>query len=107
MSSKVEPQHLKRKAYVYVRQSTMAQVERNVESGERQYEFVERAVSLGWSRPEVVVLDGDTARSAKSTDRRDEFQQLVAEVGLGPGRDRARDRGLAAVATQRRLVRAA
>jgi DNA invertase Pin-like site-specific DNA recombinase len=68
VSSKVERQHLERKAYVYVRQSTMAQVERNVESGERQYEFVERAVSLGWSRAEVVVLDGDTARSAKSTD---------------------------------------
>ena len=83
MSDKVERQHLERKAYVYVRQSTMAQVERNVESRERQYEFVERAVSLGWSRAEVVVLDGDTARSAKSTDGRDEFQQLVAEVGLG------------------------
>jgi DNA invertase Pin-like site-specific DNA recombinase len=83
MSSKVERQHLERKAYVYVRQSTMAQVEHNVESRERQYEFVERAVSLGWSRSEVVVLDGDTARSAKSTDGRDEFQQLVAEVGLG------------------------
>jgi len=83
MSNKVERQHLERKAYVYVRQSTMAQVERNVESRERQYEFVERAVSLGWSRSEVVVLDGDTARSAKSTDGRDEFQQLVAEVGLG------------------------
>lgn len=83
MSSKVERRHLDRKAYVYVRQSTMAQVERNVESGERQHEFVERAVSLGWSRLEVVVLDGDMARSAKSTDRRDEFQQLVAGVGLG------------------------
>jgi DNA invertase Pin-like site-specific DNA recombinase len=83
MSNKVGRQHLERKAYVYVRQSTMAQVERNVESRERQYEFVERAVSLGWSRSEVVVLDGDTARSAKSTDGRDEFQQLVAEVGLG------------------------
>ena len=83
MSNKVERQHLERKAYVYVRQSTMAQVERNVESRERQYEFVERAVSLGWSRSEVVVLDGDTARSAKSTDGRDEFQRLVAEVGLG------------------------
>src|SRR5450631_123931 len=81
--SKIEPQHLQRKAYVYVRQSTMAQVERNVESRERQYEFTERAVALGWDPAEVVVLDGDTARSAKSTDRRDEFQQLVAEVGLG------------------------
>ena len=48
--SKIESQHLQRKAYVYVRQSTMAQVERNVESRERQYELVEHAVSLGWPR---------------------------------------------------------
>ena len=43
--SKIEAQHLQRQAYVYVRQSTMAQVERNVESGERQYELVDRAVA--------------------------------------------------------------
>ena len=83
MSNKVERQHLERKAYVYVRQSTMAQVERNVESRERQYELVERAVALGWRAPEVVVVDEDQGRSGKSTDGRDGFQSLVAEIGLG------------------------
>jgi DNA invertase Pin-like site-specific DNA recombinase len=83
MSSKVEPQHLKRKAYVYVRQSTMAQVERNSESRERQYELVDRAVALGWRAQEVVVIDEDQGRSGKSADGRDGFQRLVAEVGLG------------------------
>ena len=48
--SKIERQHLQRRAYVYVRQSTMAQVERNTESGERQYELVDRAVGLGGRR---------------------------------------------------------
>jgi len=81
--SKVERQHLQRRAYVYVRQSTMAQVERNSESRERQYELVERAVALGWSAAEVVVVDEDQGRSAKSVDGRDGFQRLVAEVGLG------------------------
>jgi DNA invertase Pin-like site-specific DNA recombinase len=81
--SQVERQHLRRRAYVYVRQSTMAQVERNVESRERQYELVERAVSLGWSASEVVVVDEDQGQSAKSSDGRDGFQRLVAEVGLG------------------------
>jgi DNA invertase Pin-like site-specific DNA recombinase len=81
--SKIERQHLGRRAYVYVRQSTMAQVERNAESGERQYELVERAVALGWSAAEVVVVDEDQGRSAKSADGRDGFQRLVAEVGLG------------------------
>ena len=81
--SKVDSQHLARRAYVYVRQSTMAQVERNVESRERQYELVERAMSLGWRASEVVVIDADQGRSAKSADGRDGFQGLVAEVGLG------------------------
>jgi DNA invertase Pin-like site-specific DNA recombinase len=81
--SKVEGQHLARRAYVYVRQSTMAQVERNVESRERQYELVKRAVSLGWRASEVVVIDADQGRSAKSADGRDGFQGVVAEVGLG------------------------
>ena len=81
--SVVERQHLQRRAYVYVRQSTMAQVERNSESRERQYELVERAVSLGWNSSEVVVVDEDQGRSAKSADGRDGFGRLVAEVGLG------------------------
>ena len=81
--SKIESQHLARKAYVYVRQSTIAQVERNTESRERQYELVDRAVGLGWDGSEVVVVDEDQGRSAKSTDGRDGFQRLVADVGLG------------------------
>ena len=81
--SKVERQHLARKAYVYVRQSTMTQVERNTESLERQYELSERAVALGWDAAEIVVVDSDLGRSGKSTDGRDGFQQLVADVGLG------------------------
>ena len=101
--SQVERQHLARRAYVYVRQSTMAQVERNRESLERQYELSDRAVALGWDAGEVVVVDCDLGRSGKSTDGRDGFQGLVADVGRG----RARDRGLAAGAAQRRLVAAA
>jgi DNA invertase Pin-like site-specific DNA recombinase len=81
--SKIERRHLRRKAYVYVRQSTMAQVEHNTESLERQYELTERAVSLGWDAREVVVVDCDLGRSGKSTDGRDGFQGLVADVGLG------------------------
>jgi DNA invertase Pin-like site-specific DNA recombinase len=81
--SKVESQHLQRRAYVYVRQSTMAQVERNVESRERQYELVDRAVALGWRAPDVVVVDEDQGRSGKSTAGRDGFQGLVVDVGLG------------------------
>jgi DNA invertase Pin-like site-specific DNA recombinase len=81
--STVERQHLGRKAYVYVRQSTLAQVESNTESLERQYELVERAVALGWDAAEVIVVDSDLGRSGASAQGRDGFQQLVADVGLG------------------------
>lgn len=83
MTGKVERVHLRRAAYVYVRQSTMAQVERNTESLERQYELVDRAVALGWAAGEVVVVDRDLGVSAKSTDGREGFERLVADVGLG------------------------
>ena len=83
MTGKVERAHLRRAAYVYVRQSTMAQVERNTESLERQYELVDRAVALGWVTGEVVVVDRDLGVSAKSTDGREGFERLVADVGLG------------------------
>ena len=83
MTGKVERVHLRRAAYVYVRQSTMAQVERNKESLERQYELVDRAVSLGWAAGDVVVVDRDLGVSAKSAVGREGFERLVTDVGLG------------------------
>jgi hypothetical protein len=49
VTGKAERVHLRRAAYVYVRQSTMAQVERNTEGLECHYELVDRAVALGWA----------------------------------------------------------
>jgi len=83
VTGKVERVHLRRAAYVYVRQSTMAQVERNKESLERQYELVDRAVSLGWAAGDVVVVDRDLGVSAKSAVGREGFERLVTDVGLG------------------------
>src|SRR5215207_3346538 len=71
------------RAVVYVRQSTLAQVERNVESAARQYALRERAVELGWPPQSVVVVDEDLGRSGASSDGRFGFKELVAEVGLG------------------------
>src|SRR5919198_3824214 len=81
--SKITEQHRQRRAVVYVRQSTLAQVERNVESAQRQYALVERAVELGWPREAVAVVDEDMGRSGASADGRLGFRELVAEVGLG------------------------
>jgi len=60
---KVSASHRQRAAIVYVRQSTMAQLERNRESTARQYDLVEKAVALGWPRGAVRVVDEDSTRS--------------------------------------------
>jgi hypothetical protein len=55
--SKLTSSHLRRQAFVYLRQSSQTQVERNVESTARQYALVERAIELGFAREQVVVID--------------------------------------------------
>jgi DNA invertase Pin-like site-specific DNA recombinase len=80
--SKIKPAHTQRGAFVYVRQSTAAQVEHNRESTERQYALVDRAVELGWQREQVSVVDEDLGLSGSSTDKRSGFARLIAAVAL-------------------------
>src|SRR4051795_13634055 len=79
----VTPSQLRRSAVVYVRQSTLAQVERNRESTARQYDLVARAERLGWPRSAVRVIDDDLGVSGASTTGRSGFAELAAQVGLG------------------------
>jgi DNA invertase Pin-like site-specific DNA recombinase len=81
--SKVTPEHLKRAAYLYVRQSTLRQVLENTESTQRQYALRKRAAVLGWPEESIVVIDCDLGQSGASAAGREGFQHLVAEVGLG------------------------
>ena len=83
LSDKVQGRHRDRMAVVYVRQSTLRQVEQNQESTRLQYALVERALRLGWARERVEVIDDDLGRSGASATNRPGFQRLVAEVGLG------------------------
>ena len=80
---KIGPAHLGRAAVVYVRQSTPGQTERNVESTDRQYALVERAVELGWSRRAVEVIDEDLGVSGAAGSARSGFARLTADVALG------------------------
>ena len=80
---KVTASHLRRNAYLYVRQSTMRQVFENTESTQRQYALRQRAVTLGWPLDRVIVIDSDLGVSGASATDREGFQKLVAEVGLG------------------------
>jgi DNA invertase Pin-like site-specific DNA recombinase len=82
-SDKIARRHLDRLAIVYVRQSTVQQVERHQESTRLQYGLVDRALWLGWLREQIVVIDDDLGRSGASVAGRLGFQRLVAEVGLG------------------------
>lgn len=80
---KVRAEHLRRRAYLYVRQSTLRQVIENTESTAHQYDLRQRAVALGWPQEQVVVIDQDLGLSGASAVDREGFQRLVSEVGLG------------------------
>ena len=80
---KVNAGHLKRNAYLYIRQSTLRQVFENTESTKRQYDLRQHAVALGWPVEQIVVIDSDLGQSGASAVDREGFQRLVAEVDLG------------------------
>jgi len=82
-NGKVTAGHLKKTAYLYIRQSTLRQVFENTESTQRQYALRQRAVALGWPAERIEVIDCDQGQSGASTAEREGFQKLVAEVGLG------------------------
>jgi len=97
------PAHLK-KTVIYVRQSTLAQVERNTESTMRQYDLAGRAGQLGWPREAIRVIDSDLGISGSVTGQRAGFEGMVAEVALGQVGDHAGAGGLPAGPGQRGLV---
>jgi DNA invertase Pin-like site-specific DNA recombinase len=72
---------LKRKAVVYVRQSTPQQVHENLESQRRQYELVDVAHRRGFT--DVEVIDDDLGRTASGTVERPGFERLVAALCAG------------------------
>ncbi len=82
-SLKVQPHHLERGAYLYIRQSSMRQVIENVESTKRQYALRGRATALGWRDDQIIVIDTDQGESGASASWRGGFQRLVTDVGMG------------------------
>ena len=82
-SQKVTAHHLKRDAYLYVRQSTLRQVFEHGESTQRQYALRQRAVALGWPLERIIVIDADLGKSGGQSVERPGFQHLVADVGMG------------------------
>jgi DNA invertase Pin-like site-specific DNA recombinase len=81
--TKITPDHLRRQALVYIRQSTTHQVRSNHESVERQYALVERAVALGWAPEATHTIDEDQGRSGTSALHRPGFKKLLADISAG------------------------
>ena len=81
IADKIGPQHLERKAILYVRQSSAHQVLHNRESGALQYAMRDRLTTLGFT--EIDVIDEDLGRSAAGGVQRAGFERMVAEVCLG------------------------
>ena len=75
--------HRAKLCFVYVRQSSPGQVRHHQESTELQYRLVERAVTLGWPRERVRVIDDDLGKSGTSSKDRHGFQTLIAEWAWG------------------------
>lgn len=83
ISTKVAEHHLKKPAYVYVRQSSIAQVRFHQESTERQYALRNKALDLGWPESQIRTLDGDLGLSGAQTTGREDFKSLVTDVAMG------------------------
>ena len=83
MNSKITEQHRNRPAYIYVRQSTNAQVLHHQESTERQYALRTMALELGWSESAIRTLDRDLGMTGTEMSRREDFKTLVADVSMG------------------------
>ena len=81
--AKIQPKHLERAAYVYVRQSSPRQVVENLESQRRQYERVDWAIAAGWAREQIVVVDEDQGKSGGTAKTRLGFARLLSAVAQG------------------------
>ena len=68
---KIAARHLKRNAYLYIRQSTLRQVVEHTESTQRQYALRQRAVALGWPMDKIIVIDSDLGQSGAAWESAD------------------------------------
>jgi len=82
-TTKIQPTHRQRVAIIYLRQSSPHQLEHNRESTDRQYALVDRALELGWSREQIVIVDEDLGLTGDGTAERCGFSAMTAKVALG------------------------
>src|SRR6266508_602451 len=82
-SELITPQHLARKAIIYIRQSSPQQILSHQESLRLQYALRERAIAFGWCPDDILIIDSDLGLSATSAEHRAGFKEVLAQVTLG------------------------
>lgn len=82
-SELITTHHLRRKALIYIRQSTPQQILNNSESLRLQYALQQRAQELGWSDEQIELIDTDLGTTAASAEHREGFKELLTQVTLG------------------------
>ena len=82
MNLKISEAHRSKPAYIYIRQSTMAQVRHHQEITERQYALRQKALELGWNETTIRILDRDLGVSGTQMTGREDFKTLVADVSM-------------------------
>src|SRR5260363_314315 len=85
MITKITEQHYSKPAYIYIRQSTPAQVRHHQESTERQYALRDKALALGWPETAIRTLDRDLGQSGARMTGREDVKTLVGDVPRGRG----------------------
>jgi DNA invertase Pin-like site-specific DNA recombinase len=95
MSEKIQPEHLRRLAIVYIRQSGPGQVKNHPESYRVQKGLVRRAGQFGWNAKRIRVIQGDLGTSASLPGTRNDFNELLQlvqdqQVGIVLGQDASR-----------------
>lgn len=82
-SAPVLPSHLRRKAVIYIRQSTGHQVMSNQESQRLQHDMKLHALRLGWPESAIEIVEADTGTSGQTTAGRAGYKNLLSELALG------------------------
>jgi DNA invertase Pin-like site-specific DNA recombinase len=82
-SSLILTSHLRRKAVIYIRQSTAHQVLTNQESQRMQRDMKDHALRLGWPESLIEIVEADTGNTAKTTAGRAGYKNLLSELALG------------------------
>lgn len=82
-SGKIQPTHRERAAYIYIRQSSLRQVEQHTAGRQRQYDLLDWTVAMGWPHERIVVIDEDQGRSGAVPNLREGFGRLIGAVARG------------------------